>query len=169
MQRLHHYLSLVVFTLGFIGGVQIPQFVDQYQKRVDARLAEVSEHVGGYQSIADQLYGGDLNALLEKHQQSTDETFRAEAAVIQGLMDNRQRYQQEQTALSRTTWHSVWHIVTAADRRLLLTTYHQYSAGLLFSQSALFMGVIVALLAGVLFECLLGLFSLLIPTKRGIR
>ncbi|MBD3649377.1 MAG: DUF2937 family protein, partial [Pseudomonadales bacterium] len=54
----YRYFSIILASLLLLTGLQVPSFVDQYEKRVDAHLLEVTENLRGFQEIADEYYGG---------------------------------------------------------------------------------------------------------------
>lgn len=155
MSRVQHYLSLVVFTAGFILGVQIPNFIDQYNKRVDAHLIEATNLFSGYQALANDQQGGDINALILKHETSSDATFRAEAALIRGLQSNIERYQEEAAALVSGIWPGLIHIALKGSAALRQETINSYSANLPLNLDAMTCGFILALTFSVLLELII--------------
>lgn len=157
MTKLHHYVSMIVFTLGFVVGIQVPNFVDQYVKRVDAHFQEANQHLQGYQKIADLNHGGDLNRLIQRHAESSDATFREETEVIQNLVGNQQRYLNEKQAMMQPWWRRIMHMVVEGDRQILQQTYQQYAPGVPLSLEAVAAGFSVAMLFCVILELTAGL------------
>jgi len=166
MSKFQHYLSMVVFTLGFVLGIQVPNFIDQYVKRVDAHSQEASSHLKGYQAIADLNQNGDLKALIQKHAESSDPTFREETQVIENLLAKQQRYQAEKQAMSQGWLPRIRHIVFASDREILHQTYLQYSPGVPLNLEAVAAGFSVALLLCLCLELLIALLRLLVGGRR---
>jgi len=166
MSKFQHYISMVVFTLGFVVGIQVPNFVDQYSKRVDAHFQEASNHLNGYQAIADLHQGGSLDALIQKHAESSDPTFREETQVIENLLTKQRRYQQEKDAMSQGWLQRVRHLVFAGDRDILRQTCVQYSPGVPLTMEAVVAGFIMALLMCVCLELLVGLLRMLFGRSR---
>ena len=168
MNRLQHYLSMIIFTAGFALGVQIPNFVDQYGKRVDAHLIEASNMFAGYQALADVRQGGDINALILKHESSDDLTFRAEALLIRDLRSNIRQYRAEIIALNRDLWKGISHIVLNGSPSLRQETIENYSVNLPLNFDALTYGFIIAILLCVIWEFLLMILGALfgIPRRR---
>ena len=72
---LYRYLMIVVACISLLIGLQIPNFVDQYQKRVDAHLREVSVNLQPFQDIATKYFDGDMNKLIELHRNSGEKAF----------------------------------------------------------------------------------------------
>ena len=155
MNRLQHYLSMIIFTASFALGVQIPNFVDQYGKRVDAHLIEASNMFAGYQALADVQQGGDVNALILKHETSDDLTFRAEAMLIRNLRSNIGQYRAEIIALNQSLWQGISHIVLNGSPSLRQETIENYSVNLPLNLDALTYGFVVAILLCVIWEFLL--------------
>ena len=155
MNRVQHYISLVIFTAGFAFGVQIPNFIDQYSKRVDAHLIEATSLFSGYQALANDQQNGDINALILKHENSNDATFRAEAALIRGLQSNIVRYQEEGTALAAGIWPGLIHIALKGSAALRQETINSYSANLPLNFDAMTCGFIMAILFCILWELVL--------------
>ena len=129
-------------------GIQIPNFIDQYEKRVDAHLQEVKNNLQGYQDIADRLYGGSITALIDKHERSGEEPFRQEAQPIKNMLDRYEHFAHERASLAAGPFKRITHIITGGDRDLLGETYHNYSFTIPLNQAAvvwgfIFMGIVV--------------------------
>ncbi|MBQ0798579.1 MAG: DUF2937 family protein [Porticoccaceae bacterium] len=157
MNVVHHYASLVIFTAAFLVGVQIPNFVDQYDKRVDAHLIEASEHLSGYQSTADIYHGGDLEVLIQKHRNSSDPTFRSETAVIENLTANHARFVAEQKALKGSLFSTSIHVMFFADGQIRGEVLDSYTSTLPINTDAIFAGLLIAFLSSLLLESVLAL------------
>ena len=143
MSRVQHYISLIVFTTGFVLGVQIPNFIDQYSKRVDAHLIK---------ALADDQLGGDINALILKHETTRDVTLRAEATLIRGLQSNIESYQEEAITWAKGIWPSLIHIALKGSAALRQETINQDLAILPLNLDAMSYGFIIAILFSILWE-----------------
>ena len=82
MKTLHYIFLVVLCVSAFMFGVQIPNFVDQYEKRIDAHYIEVNENFKGFQEIADRFHNGNIESLIKKHEASNDLTFKAESEPL---------------------------------------------------------------------------------------
>ena len=85
MRLLKDYTVRLVFAAGILFGVQIPNFIDQYTHKISAHQLEATKNFSGFQATADKFHGGDVNALIEKHETSADPVFRAEASPIMSV------------------------------------------------------------------------------------
>ena len=82
LSLLKTYSRLLIFGFGLLLGIQVPNFVDQYSRRIDAHYQEVSENISGFQSTADLLFSGDLEELIRYYRQSNDAVFESDAQSI---------------------------------------------------------------------------------------
>ncbi len=69
------YLRLVLFTLGLLLGVQVPGFIDDYAKRVDAHRLEAAQNIQGFQQTAGQFFNGSLEELVRHYRSNSDPVF----------------------------------------------------------------------------------------------
>jgi hypothetical protein len=147
-----HYITLIIFAVGLLAGVQLPNFVDQYEKRVDAHYAEAYQDLSGFQKIADLFHHGDIRDLIKKHESSPDPTYRAEAGPIQAIYQRKLRFEKEITALHTSFVGKVAHILIAGDVSIINETYENYSANLPLNTSAVACALIVAVTACLVLE-----------------
>ena len=75
MDFLYRYLLIVIACVALLAGIQLPNLVDQYQKRIDAHLREVTANLKPYQEIANKFTGGSLDQLIELHRRSNEKAF----------------------------------------------------------------------------------------------
>ena len=148
MGTLYRYLLILIACGSMLLGIQIPNFVDQYEKRLDAHLSEVKNNLQGYQEIADRLYDGSIATLIAKHEQSDDETFKQEARPIGNIVQRYEHFSKEQTALATGLTGKIANIATQGDRELINETYNNYSFtiplnGAAVASGFIFMGMVV--------------------------
>jgi len=159
---LRAYLRLAVFALGLLAGVQVPGFVDQYAKRVDAHYIEASRDFAGFQRTADQYFAGSVEALLAHHRASNDAVFRDEAKTIASLYARLQMLAAELQALSGGVLARIAHVALKPNHELLDETLAAYSYTVPLNLAAILCGVSVGLLFALLVESLaLGLAALI--------
>jgi len=73
------YLRLVLFAAGLLIGVQVPGFINDYAKRVEAHLIEAQAGLSGFQNTANQFFKGDMQALDAHYRARDDPMFRSDA------------------------------------------------------------------------------------------
>jgi hypothetical protein len=154
---LYRYLIVVVACIALLIGLQLPNFIDQYQKRVDAHLREVAVNLRPFQEIADKYFGGDLNKLIALHRDSGEKPFQEEGAAIEKMVQRKLRFEADLAALQVSLPLKAWHVLLRGDRELIDEALGQYSYNVPLNQDALIFGAATALLILLQVELLLAL------------
>jgi hypothetical protein len=160
------YLRLVVFALGLLVGVQVPGFIDDYSKRVDAHLSESQLGLKGFQDTARRFFKGDLQTLVEHYQTSRDPVMRSDAQSVALLVERAGFLEREYKAMHGPWYGQVWHLLTAADPALLEETFAAYRYQVLLAPQAIAWGIACALLLAWLLESLVLLLATLLGGGR---
>ena len=149
---LRSYLRLVLFTAGLLFGVQIPGFISDYGKRVEAHLLEAQQSVRGYNATAQQFFKGDVQALIQHYRNSEDPVFRADADTINSLLTRTQVLQREWLAMQGPWYARAIHVAVAADADIRSETWNGYTWQVLLAPNVIAWGIICALLLAFLIE-----------------
>jgi len=169
MKTLHRILLFILFAAGFLLGVQVPNFVDQYEKRIDAHYLEVNENFKGFQEIADRFHNGSMEALIKKHEASGDSTFMAEAEPLRKIFERKIRFERELQALQTSLFGKVTHVAMAGDQEIIEETYRNYSPSLPLNTSSIVSGISIALALIIIFEILIVLIKNIFRMGRRIK
>jgi len=157
---LYRYLIVVVACISLLIGLQIPNFIDQYQKRVDAHLREVTVNLQPFQEIANKYFGGDMNKLIELHRNSGVKPFQEEGAAIEKMIQRKLRFEADLAALQTSLPLKAWRVLLQGDREMIDEALGQYSYAVPLNQDALAFGAGVAIVILLLVELLLALARL---------
>ncbi|WP_417658259.1 DUF2937 family protein [Pseudidiomarina sp.] len=149
---LHRYFVIMLALAAVLLGVQLPNFITQYQQRLDAQLTEAMVYYKEYQRIADTYLNGDMNALIKMHEQSDNPVFKEEATPIRELIRRVDLYRHEQQQLSQGYLKQIWFIATAANPEMRDNTWRMYSFNVPLTRQAVFTGIIAALVAVLAFD-----------------
>jgi hypothetical protein len=149
------YLRLALFALGLLVGVQVPGFVDDYSKRVEAHRLESEQGLKGFRETAARFFDGDLLALVAHYRASGDPVMRSDAQSVAALVERASLLEREWQAMQGPWYVQVWHLATAADNALLQETYGAYRYQVLLVPEAIAWGIACALLLAWLVEGLL--------------
>lgn len=152
---LYRYVLLVVAVVTAFVGVQIPNFLTQYQQRLDAQYSEAMVYYRQYQTIATAHFGGDVQRLIDHHRASTDAAIRESAEPIQTLVNRIARFRTQQQGLQTGYLGQLWFIATQAEPELRDSTWRMYSYNVPFTQQALVTGLVFALLVVFVLDALL--------------
>ncbi|RMS39476.1 hypothetical protein ALP67_05052 [Pseudomonas ficuserectae] len=149
---LRSYLRLVLFTTGLLFGVQIPGFISDYSKRVEAHLIEAQQAVKGYTATAQQFFKGDIQALIQHYRSSEDPVFRADADNIDTLMSRTHILERQWLGLQGPWYSKVLFVVTSADADIRRETFNGYTWQVLLAPEVIAWGIISALLLALVVE-----------------
>jgi hypothetical protein len=159
---LYRYLMIIIACVALLIGLQIPNFVDQYEKRVDAHLREVLVNLQPFQDIANKYFGGDMHMLIELHRASVEKPFQEEGAAIEKMVQRKLRFEADLTALKTSLPQKALHVLLHGDQEILDEALGQYSYAVPLNQDALIFGAVVALILLLAVELLLALVRLII-------
>lgn len=149
---LRSYLRLVLFTAGLLIGVQIPGFISDYTKRVEAHMLEAQQSLRGYNETALRFFNGDVQALIQHYRTSDDPVFRNDADNINNLLTRNQTLDREWLALQGPWYARAWHVLTAADTNIRTETWNGYTWQVLLSPEVIGWGLMCALLFSLVIE-----------------
>lgn len=154
MGTFYRYFLILLACVALLLGIQIPNFVDQYEKRLDAHLSEVKNNLQGYQDIADRLYRGSIPTLIAKHEQSEDAVFKQEAQPIANIFHRYEHFTKEQAALATGLIGKLTHLATQGDRELIDETFQEYSFTIPLNKSAVVAGFTLMIIVVLITEFL---------------
>ncbi len=149
---LRSYIRLVLFTAGLLIGVQIPGFISDYSKRVEAHMLEAQQSLRGYNETAQRFFNGDVQALIQHYRSSDDPVFRTDADNINNLLTRNQTLDREWLALQGPWYSRAWHVLTAADTDIRNETWNGYTWQVLLSPEVMGWGLLCALLFSLVIE-----------------
>lgn len=149
------YLRLALFALGLLVGVQVPGFIDDYAKRVDAHRIEAENSLKGFRQTASRFFKGELDTLVAHYQASKDPVMRSDAQSVGELVERSRWLEREWQAMQGSWVTQVWHLTTAADRELMAETVAAYRYQVLLAPEAIAWGIACAMLLAWLIESLL--------------
>lgn len=159
---LYRYLMIVVACISLLIGLQIPSFIDQYEKRIDAHLREVTANLQPFQDLADKYFEGDITRLVAMHRNSETPAFREEGAIIEELLFRKHRFEADLAAMNTNLPQKAINVLLHGDRELIDETIAQYSYTVPINQDALVFGAFVAFIMLLFVELLLALAQVLL-------
>ena len=157
LSLLKTYSRLLIFAGGLLLGIQVPNFVDQYERRIDAHYLEVNANISGFQSTADLLFSGDMEALIAYYADSNDLVFESDAQSIRSIVARYNRISNEREAMSGNILTAAMHVILYADDEFIGETFEQYGYTIPLNMLAVEWGLAIALLLTITID--LGLFG----------
>lgn len=155
LTALKRYSLQLIFTLSLLLGLQLPHFLNQYEARLQGHLQEAKLQLAQFQSLADIYFDGDLNALINKHRNSSVALFRDEAAIIEQSSLRVLYLEQKVKNISLPLWQRLLLLSKELKQPIFSETWLNYQANIVLNHHAIMVGIVVALILTVLAECLL--------------
>lgn len=155
LAALRRYSLQLVFTLSLLLGLQLPHFLSQYESRVQGHFQEAQLQLGQFQSLADIYFQGDLQALINKHKNSTVAVFRDEAKIIEESYQRVVYLEQKVANISLPLWQRLMLLTGEVKQPIFSETWLNYQANIVLNHHAIMVGIVVALLLSIMFELLL--------------
>jgi len=159
----------VVFAAGLLVGVQVPGFVNDYAKRVEAHLIEAQASLSGFQGTANQFFKGDMQALVAHYRASEDPIFRSDADSLSNLLTRQLALDKQFQAMQGPWYIRFLQVVLAADPDIRKETWNGYSYQILLTPEAMIWGMSGALLLSFGIECLFRLIDWVVLGGKRLR
>jgi len=135
-----------LFTLTFILGLQLPEFIQQYSQRLSGHLNEALLQLGDYQEIADRHFDGNLKLMVDKYLTNSEASINETAHVISKVTERVKDLQSHLTNLQDAEYiNRVFYFITEFDESMAQATIQQYQLAIPLSLSALISGTLFAL------------------------
>ncbi|WP_085724708.1 DUF2937 family protein [Pseudomonas sp. R37(2017)] len=163
------YLRLVLFAAGLLIGVQVPGFINDYAKRVEAHLIEAQASLSGFQNTANQFFKGDMQALVAHYRASEDPIFRSDADSLSNLLTRQLALDKQFQAMQGPWYIRFLQVVLAADPDIRKETWNGYSYQILLTPEAMIWGMSGALLLSFGLECLFRLIDWVVLGGKRLR
>ena len=110
MTTVFSYVRLILFLGGVLIGVQLPVFVDQYGKSLEAHFLESGQNLNEFQNDAQKYFNGDMEKLIAYYKKNGDPVFLDGGESIQSIYH---RYLELKNAMSNFT-EGTWSAYTQA-------------------------------------------------------
>ena len=163
------YVRLVLFAAGLLIGVQVPGFINDYAKRVEAHLIEAQTGLRGFQGTAEQFFKGDMQALVAHYRASEDPVFRSDADSLSTLLSRQIALDKQFQAMQGPWYIRFLQVVLAADPDIRKETWNGYSYQILLTPEAMIWGMSGALLLSFGIECLFRLIDWVVLGGKRLR
>jgi len=159
---LRRYSLKLTFALTLLIGLQLPHFLSLYEVRLDAHYLESRSQLQQYQKLADLLFDGDLNSLVEKHKNSDVVLFKSETEIIKKLMHRAEFLQMQKHSLQGSLLQNFIFLFSQINQPLFIETQQNYQANIVLNKESIIVGLSIATLATLLLDILFILLGLLL-------
>jgi hypothetical protein len=159
----------MLFAAGLLIGVQVPGFISDYAKRVEAHLIEAQTGLTGFQGTANEFFKGDMQALVAHYRASEDPIFRSDADSLSTMLTRQLALDKQFQAMQGPWYIRFLQVALAADPDIRKETWYGYSYQILLTPEAMIWGMSGALLLSFGIECLFRLIDWVVLGGKRLR
>jgi hypothetical protein len=158
MRRIIDYLRLLFFTGGVLVGVQVPAFIDQYGKTLEAHLLESSLNLKEFQKDAERYFDGNLDKLIAHYLNNEDPIVKDGGNSIAAIYTRNQTLTQVWKIFTASTYSAYAHVILNPLKDIENEVWRNYSYSIILNLSA----VISGLTCGFILSLIIDISSLLV-------
>ncbi len=156
------FIDRMLFAIGVLALMQLPNFIDQYTQRIGGYYSAEKTHLEKYQSIADDNYAGNIEALISDFKGSSKNAISQTGADIEATLITISDLKDGLAILENHNLpQKIFYLLTNTDINLAKGTMNVFRPGIPFSMDAAICGVLGGILFSLTFNGLIKLPRLL--------
>lgn len=145
---INNILDRCFFTVTFIIGVQLPEFMQQYQQRLSGHLNEAQLQLEEFQVIAQQHFDGSLLTMITRYKNNSESSIISTGELIERLSARVEYLNIHLEQITTTDYLSniyqfIWHL----DKQIATDTAEKFSMAIPLELNAIATGSIFAISA----------------------
>lgn len=152
MRKILDYLRLILFTSGVLLGVQVPGFIDQYGKSLEAHLLESAFSLKAFQEDAERYFDGNLDTLIAHYRNKPDPVIKDGADSIAAIYSRNQSLTQAWATFSASTYSAYTHVILEPVLDIKNEVWSTYTYSIVLSPSAIISGLSCGFTLSLLIE-----------------
>lgn len=143
---INNVIDRCFFTVMFILGVQLPEFMQQYQQRLGGHLSEARSQLSQFETIAQQHFNGSLTTMISRYKDNSEASIVSTGELIERLtmrVDYLASHlaQIKQTDYFNSAAQFLWHL----DKQIALATAKHFSMAIPLTLNAIATGATLAI------------------------
>ena len=148
---INNIIDRCFFTAIFILGVQLPEFMQQYQQRLAGHLAEAQSQLNHFEIIAQQHFDGSIITMVTRYKDNSEAAIVSTGELIERLS---LRVEYLSTHLAQITQsdylHNVYLFIWHLDNEIAKGTAEHFSMAIPLELNAIATGGTLAITALIL-------------------
>ncbi len=146
LSLINNIIDRCLFTLTFIVGVQLPEFIHQYLQRLSGHLEEAKLQLSQFSALAQSHYQGDLVLMVKSYKANSDPVIVDTGKVIEQLVDRVNYLDNHFNTLFNNDYVSqIQYFILNADLQIMQQTAKIFTLAIPLEINALATGAIVAI------------------------
>lgn len=153
------YLRILLLVAGVLSGIQLPGFVDQYGKSLQAHLVESERSLNEFRSEADKFFDGSIEDLVAYYQASDDRVFQEGGQSINAIYQRYQRLNTAYKSFSQSGWKAYQQAFFTPVDDIQDEVQRNFSYTVKLNPGAILFGLITGFFLAVIGELTVRLFA----------
>ncbi len=141
MRPISDYLRLLFFTSGLLIGVQLPTFIDQYGKSLEAHLIESAVSLKEFEKDALHYFQGDLEQLIAHYQASKDTIIQDGGKSIKAIYHRNQVLVRAWNNYTASPYSAYTHVLLTPLADIKSEVWSSYTYSIILNPSAMISGL----------------------------
>ena len=134
------------FTITFILGVQLPEFIQQYQQRLSGHLNESKLQLAQFETIAQQHFDGSLITMISRYKSNSEASIVNTGELIERLTHRVQYLTDHLEQITSTDYlNQIYLFVRHLDQQIAIATTEQFSMAIPVELHAIATGATLAI------------------------
>lgn len=148
------YISFISFGVALLIGIQLPTFVDEYGKNLEARYAESQNALSKFRDTANQYFDGNFEKLIQHYEQKKDPVVVEGGNSIRSIFERNQRLESAIKDFKRSMLSPYYQVVFNPILDVRKQAWENYSFTVALNQNNIIFGFIFALFLLLILELL---------------
>tara|TARA_R110000737_G_scaffold221796_1_gene237155 strand:- start:309 stop:827 length:519 start_codon:yes stop_codon:yes gene_type:complete len=145
---INNIIDRCFFTVTFIVGVQLPEFMQQYQQRLGGHLAEAQSQLDQFKLIAQQHFDGSLITMITRYKDNSEASIISTGELIEGLSVRVEYLSSHLAQISQADYlHSAYQFIFHLDQQIAAGTAEHFAMAIPLELNAIATGGTLAIAA----------------------
>tara|TARA_R110000737_G_scaffold313123_1_gene322596 strand:- start:349 stop:870 length:522 start_codon:yes stop_codon:yes gene_type:complete len=148
---INNIIDRCFFTVTFIVGVQLPEFMQQYQQRLSGHLGEAQSQLDQFNLIAQQHFDGNLVTMITRYKDNSEASIISTGELIERLSVRVDYLANHLAEISQADYlHSVYQFIWHLDQNIAAGTAEHFAMAIPLELNAIATGGTLAIAALIL-------------------
>ena len=150
---INNIIDRCFFTVTFILGVQLPEFIQQYQQRLAGHLLEAKSQLAQFNVIAEQHFDGNLLTMITSYKGNSESSIISTGELIERLSVRVDYLSSHLEQITRSEYlNRVYQFIFNIDQQIANGTVKSFSMAIPLELHAIATGATLAITALLLKE-----------------
>lgn len=153
------YLRIILLIFGVLAGIQLPGFVDQYGKSLNAHLIESERSLDEFRDEAEKFFDGDIEQLIAHYEASDDVVFQEGGQSISAIYQRHQLLLRALNEFNENAWSAYIQAFVSPVADIQQEVRSDFSYTVKLSPGAILFGLVCGLVLAIIGELFIRLLA----------